>query len=187
MKQAPIARRRAGRRVGTTGAGTAALGFFAVVLLSGVTTFLRQEASAAARVEQPIAFNHRLHVEDQGLECGVCHPFNATGISSGFPSAATCAMCHAEAQGESAEERALVELLAEGRELVWRSLFRQPPHVFYSHRRHVAVAGLECSTCHGAIGTSERPPEQGAPLSMETCIRCHERSQASTDCTACHR
>jgi len=143
--------------------------------------FLRED------VRQPIDFSHRLHVEDVGLDCQTCHELYATEISSGLPSADTCAFCHVEAQGESPEEQRLVALLAEGEPLQWKSMFRQPAHIFYSHRRHVTVAGLECETCHGDFARTETPPSRVEPLAMEDCIGCHESEGVATDCTACHR
>ena len=150
------------------------------VLFLGATPFPRA-------VEQPIAFNHRKHVEEHEISCSTCHLSYEEETFSGLPDAEVCAFCHLEAQGTSAEELKLVDLLAGGAALDWKPLFRQPPHVFYSHRRHVAVAGLECSVCHGSIGESESPPGRVTPLRMSDCVECHRRSGASTTCTACHR
>ncbi len=137
--------------------------------------------------EQPIAFNHRLHVEDLDLVCLDCHEHYESETYSGLPSAEVCGFCHEEAQGESAEEQKLVELLAAGVSPEWQPLFRQPPHVFYSHSRHVVVAGLECEACHGTIAESEAPPSRVDVLTMEECLECHVREGASQNCTACHR
>ena len=71
--------------------------------------------------------------------------------------------------------------------LTWVPLYRQPPHVFFPHRRHAVVAELECSACHGEIGDSKSPPLRVTRLGMQDCIECHERSNARTDCTTCHR
>jgi hypothetical protein len=178
---------RSSARARRGSASVAALvGFVLSLAVVAASTYLG--ASAERRhVTQPIAFNHRVHVEDQELECSMCHPFYESEASSGMPGAATCAMCHLEPQGESVAERALVARLQAGEPLEWGRLFRQPPHVFYSHRRHVVVAGLQCEVCHGQIGLSERPPSQATPMSMEACLDCHVREQASADCTACHR
>ena len=163
------------------------LGFVALFGGSLVVTFFANAKAVHAAEPQPIAFNHRVHAEEAELECATCHPGFAHGVSSGLPTTATCALCHSEAQGESAEEARLVELLENGAQLDWRPIFRQPPHVFFSHRRHVTVAGLECARCHGDIGASTAPPTDAAPLTMEQCIGCHEESDASIDCSACHR
>ncbi len=141
----------------------------------------------SAAVRQPIAFNHRKHVQELNLECSVCHAFVETEAFSGLPGADACATCHAEAQGQTAEEARLVALLEKDEPLAWQALFRQPAHVFYSHRRHVVAAKLDCARCHGAIGTSEKPPGRVHVLAMGECVACHEKAGASTHCTACHR
>lgn len=138
-------------------------------------------------VAQPISFNHRLHVEQEEMSCEECHRYCETETFSGLPSGKLCALCHIEPQGESKAEARLVELLQSGSELEWQPLFEQPPHVFYSHRRHVVVAGIECQTCHGDIAQSDSPPVQVRRLTMDDCRNCHEKSGASTECTACHR
>lgn len=142
---------------------------------------------AVVRARQPIEFNHRLHVEEAGMACTDCHEFYESEAFSGMPTAETCAFCHEEVAGESREEARLVELLQAGSPLEWQPLFRQPSHVYYSHRRHVGVAGLECEACHGAIATSKRPPRRVRKLLMDECLECHLDGDAATDCTACHR
>jgi hypothetical protein len=162
-------------------------GFLVFCVLGGVVGFLGNGRVAQARVVQPIAFNHSLHVEQEGMECTMCHRGADKAIRSSLPGARACSLCHLEPQGESAAEQQLADLLQEGAPLEWAPLFLQPPHVFFSHRRHVSVAQIECATCHGDIGTSTAPPDQRAPLTMDECIACHEQHAASTDCSACHR
>lgn len=162
--------------------GAAALGFLAFFLLSGIAVTL-----SPPRTKQPLAFNHRIHVEENGMECSDCHEFYEKETFSGLPGAETCSFCHEEPMGESAEEQKLVNLLGEDAALEWIPLFRQPPHVFYSHRRHVAVAQIECSDCHGPIGESDAPPERVEQMSMDACVECHEKEGASVDCVTCHR
>lgn len=149
--------------------------------LGGGPRFLRPA------VRQPIAFNHLKHVKDLDLACNTCHVTVETEAFSGLPSAEICAGCHAEAQGTTAEEKRLVKMLQDGTPMTWVSLFRQPPHVFYSHRRHVMVAKIPCAECHGGIADSSSPPLRVRKLQMEDCLRCHERKRVSTDCTTCHR
>lgn len=172
-------------RPGTLAA--AAIGFPLFFVLSSSILTLSRVRVVQERTEQPIEFNHRLHVQDVDLECDTCHEFYESETFSGLPTTESCAFCHDEAQGENTEEVKLVNLLAEHKPLEWRRLFRQPPHVFYSHRRHFVVAGIECEVCHGDIGATERPPRRVKTLDMDGCIDCHERSQIANDCTSCHR
>jgi predicted CXXCH cytochrome family protein len=86
-------------------------------------------------------------------------------------------------------EKALVASYIEsGEDIPWNRIYDVPGHVYFSHRRHVAVASVECATCHGDIASSTTPPP--APLndiSMAFCIDCHEKEKVTTDCNACHR
>ncbi len=157
------------------GAGTTA------ITLGGGVAFLRPP------VRQPIAFNHQRHAKELDLACSSCHLTVETESFSGLPDAEVCAFCHSEPQGKSEEEKKLVQLLKSGAPLVWKPLFRQPPHVYYSHRRHVAVAKIDCVVCHGSIAATTAPPGRVKRLRMEDCLSCHRRSGVSTDCTTCHR
>ncbi len=137
-------------------------------------------------VAQPIAFNHQIHTEI--LDCESCHETAWTGAHSGLPGLSTCLQCHEEPVTESPEELKIAELAVAGEEQVFRKLFRLPDNVFYTHRRHTAIAGLECATCHGAIAQTTAPP--AAPLirvTMDFCIDCHRDSGVSEECADCHR
>lgn len=138
-------------------------------------------------VRQPIAFNHLKHVKELDLACNTCHVTVETEAFSSLPSAEICAGCHSEAQGTSAEEKRLVKMLQDGTPLPWVPLFRQPSHVFYSHRRHVVVAKIPCAECHGSIAEATSPPPRVRKLRMKDCLACHVKRRVSTDCTACHR
>ena len=139
------------------------------------------------KVVQPIAFNHRKHVRENKIECSVCHAFYETQTFSGLPAIDTCAMCHSEAIGKSAEEKTVVQLVRDNRPVVWHSLFGQPRHVFYSHRRHVVKANLKCERCHGDIADTVAPPGRVVRLKMNDCIACHEARGVAAECTTCHR
>ena len=137
-------------------------------------------------VIQPIAFNHGTHTAT--LECGTCHLSPTQRAHSGLPGLSTCMQCHEEPQTDSPEEKKIPKLVAAGQEDAFRKLFRLPNHVFYTHRRHVGIAGLECVVCHGQIAQTGSPP--AVPLvriTMAFCIDCHRRSGVPTDCTRCHR
>lgn len=162
------------------------LAFLALFFLTAAATTWRVRHSGPGAA-QPIAFNHKKHVKDLDIACSSCHQFFEKETFSGLPAADVCSACHSEAQGKSAEEARLVGLLKAGTPLEWTGLFRQPAHVFYSHRRHVMAAKIECPTCHGMIAASTAPPRRVERLRMQDCLDCHRRSKVSTDCTACHR
>ncbi len=165
-------------------------------LLIGVFTLAIAAAGFAAGriafatggpVAQPVQFNHQKHVKDNGLECPVCHEYYTTGKHSGLPSLTTCQGCHQEALTKSPEEDKLRNLFAITPQPQFKKLFRLPDHAYYSHRRHVAVAGLQCETCHGRIADTTAPPRYPlVRITMATCTGCHEGKKVSTDCTSCH-
>ena len=109
-----------------------------------------------AKKQQPIDFNHKLHVEEMG-ECEACHYFREDGSFTGVPKLATCVECHEEQVGSHPEEAKLVkEYVEPGKEIPWLIYARQPQCVFFSHAAHVVMAEMDCSTCHGDIGESTR-------------------------------
>lgn len=135
-------------------------------------------------IQQPIQFNHQAH---QDLECQGCHESVETESFASLPSIDTCMLCHETPLTESPEEEKIRTLASEGKPIEWQRLFRQPAHVFYSHRRHVGIARLECRQCHGDIGESTQPPGRVLNLTMDDCISCHEQNQLESGCVDCHR
>ncbi len=155
----------------------------AVLALGGAALW-----AAFRPIEQPIAFNHNLHVEEFEMECADCHLHALNGVRATIPNIEVCADCHDEAQSESAAEARLVAYIADGERVPWRQLYWVPEHVYFSHRRHTKLGGIECETCHGAMG--DRVVPAARPLirvTMKRCIRCHQESGVSNDCLLCHR
>ncbi|NIM59970.1 MAG: hypothetical protein GTO16_13680 [Candidatus Aminicenantes bacterium] len=137
-------------------------------------------------VRQPIAFNHKIHAEND-LECLDCHPYYKEHASSGKPTLETCLSCHEEPLGESKEEGKLIEYIKSGEEIDWERLYRVPEDVYFSHRMHVIIGKIECNICHGDIGESSRPPSKPLKITMNKCMKCHEEKEADNDCIACHK
>lgn len=144
-------------------------------------------AMAPPPATQPIAFNHQLHVEELGSECSDCHQHVLTGARATIPNITVCADCHEEAQGESAEEARLVEYIQAGEPIPWVKIYTVPDHVYFSHRRHAAIAAIDCAECHGEVGKRTEPVVRPAVrITMDHCMDCHEASGASNDCIWCH-
>ena len=144
--------------------------------------------ACAAEVRQPIEYNHRLHVKKLEIGCDTCHETSKVGEVAGLPPLSTCAGCHQEANGTSAEEKKVVEAVGTGREIPWARLYDVPRHVYFTHRRHVQVAGIACERCHGDMGAQTRPPARAlVAVTMTRCLACHRERGASQDCDVCHR
>lgn len=164
----------------------ALLGLVAALMalaVAGVTV-----ATARRPAAQPIAFNHRLHVEQVELACTDCHLHATSGARATIPNVTVCGDCHAEALTDSPEEARVVAHVKAGTPIPWRKVYWVPDHVFFSHRRHTAIAGIECATCHGGVAQREVPlTRRLVPVTMDRCMECHARTGASNDCILCHR
>lgn len=158
-------------------------------LLFAAATFVVAVAwtwiAPAVPVMQPLAFNHAKHTV--ALTCTVCHSGAVTGTQASLPSGDTCAKCHASAPPSVSKASWLAIVPAAGPPR-WVPVTRLPSHVLFSHRRHVALGGLACESCHGDIGTRTSPPTRvPIRLDMNTCLGCHRTEGASEDCAGCHR
>ena len=167
-----------------------------------------------ARAGQPLRFSHKTHASEKtGFGCADCHPIGEDGRFAGIPRVESCAGCHAEPQGASAEEKRFVEeFVKPGREVPWLVYARQPEHVFFPHAVHVKRAAIACERCHGGHGATDglrpfaanrvsgesrdvwgpslsrlfNPPGQG--MKMGDCEGCHAaRGRAHTACLSCHK
>ena len=154
------------------------------VVLMGIILVFRH---AWGGVKQPIAFNHKIHAEND-LECLDCHQLYKDHASSGRPLLETCAGCHEDPIGESKGEKKLVEHIQSGIEIEWQRLYRVPEDVYFSHRRHVVLADIMCANCHGAMEERTKPPSRPLEkITMKRCMSCHEDKGANNDCISCHR
>lgn len=165
--------------------------FLGVLLGAGLLTTHRSNTA----VIQPIAFSHRKHVMEQGLVCKNCHLGASTQIYAGIPQTDTCVNCHvillrikpAKLVGKP-ELAKLKQYIVSSQGIPWHQVYTEPGYIFFSHRRHVAVAKLECAKCHGDIAHLNAPPTRVlVTQSMNWCVSCHQQRHASQDCISCHR
>ncbi len=146
---------------------------------------------APAAADQPIDFNHAIHVVDEEVPCTDCHVGAETGVHATLPALSTCLLCHMKPQGDEPNEReqAVRDLAAAKTPLRWTQVTRNAGHVYFSHRAHVSIAELPCADCHGDVSTWTRPPT--APderlMSMDACMACHRERGVSNECDTCHQ
>lgn len=137
-------------------------------------------------MKQPIQFNHKSHKE-QGVECITCHQYVQEQTFAGFPKIEVCLGCHEEPITESPEEEKISMFQKAGTPIQWTSLYNQPDHVFFSHRRHIKLGQIECGVCHGNFDERTTPPSRPlVNLTMDACMKCHEKRGADNDCLVCH-
>lgn len=134
---------------------------------------------------QPIAYNHKVHL-DAGMECQTCHTGIAEGLANArLPTIDICLTCHES--DDSPKTKPIRDYAAKKQAIPWQRVYNVPNHVFFSHRRHVGAAKLDCALCHGDMKKMETPVARPAvTISMSRCIACHRKSKASVDCLACH-
>ncbi len=138
-------------------------------------------------VRQPIEFNHKKHV-DQEIECDFCHMYVKTQTFAGIPKIEVCLECHSEPITQSKEEEKIREYHKKGKDIPWIKVTNLPDHVYFSHRRHVAIAKLKCERCHGDMGKMVKPLKKPlVRLKMGDCIDCHKKRHAKIDCIYCHK
>ncbi len=164
--------------------------------------------------EQPVQFNHDLHMYEVSDGCESCHYFREDGTFSGVPTLDDCVGCHEYAIGESEEELKFVEEYVEqGREVPWLVYSRQPDCVFFSHAAHVIKAEMSCEECHGPVGqsTSLKTYQENRitgysrdiwghdltgifkqhpwdSMKMDDCAKCHKEETGSKGaCFQCHK
>ena len=133
--------------------------------------------------ETELAFSHRVHVEDQGLDCTDCHTGAEDSDEPGMPGLGSCMLCHEELDAEKPESRRVASLYEGG---VWARKERSalPGEVLFSHATHVELGG-DCASCHGAIETTDAIEDE-VQVSMDDCIRCHAAVGVAAECATCH-
>jgi hypothetical protein len=122
-------------------------------------------------IEQPIQFDHRHHVQDDGIDCRYCHDTVERSSSAGYPPTATCMNCHAQVWNKSPLLDQVRGSYFTDRPIAWRRVHRIPQFVYFNHSIHVAK-GVGCVTCHGRVDQMALM-EQAAPITMGWCLDCH--------------
>ena len=146
--------------------------------------------------EQPIAFSHKIHAGENGVDCNYCHSGARHSKTSGIPSANVCMNCHTyissgtqtgtteiakiyDAIGFDPETRTYIEGY-EQKPIEWVRIHNLPDLAYFNHSQHVNVADVECQTCHGPVEEMD-VVEQHAPLTMAWCVECHRETEIDTD------
>jgi len=128
--------------------------------------------------DQPVEFDHRHHVRDDGIECMYCHSSAERSPSAGVPPTSLCMGCHTQVWNRSPLLEVVRRSYFSGRPINWRRVHDLPDFVYFNHSVHVA-RGIDCYNCHGDVGRMPRVV-QVQPLTMGWCLDCHRRSQGST-------
>lgn len=127
--------------------------------------------------KQPIAYSHKLHAGDLGMDCRYCHYAVEKSAHAGVPPTQVCLNCHNMVKTESPRLAALHETKIDGelsyasQGIKWRRIHKIADYAYFDHSAHVSQ-GVGCKSCHGRIDKME-VVHQVEPLSMGWCLNCH--------------
>ena len=135
---------------------------------------------------QPIAFDHRHHVRDDGIDCLYCHDAAERAPYAGVPATERCMGCHNQIWNDSSLLALVRASVATGQAIRWQRVHSLPDFVYFDHSVHIA-RDVTCVTCHGRVDEMAAV-YQVAPLTMSWCLDCHRRRAPNhTTCSVCHR
>ncbi len=143
-----------------------------------------QEVMFGPKLEQPIAFSHRLHVTDKQIDCAYCHPNGERSPHPGLPTAEKCLGCHNHIIPQHQEILKLKQFAADGTSVPWVRVYYSPDHVYFPHFRHLKKE-VRCQECHGEVEKTDRLSQ--VTFYMGFCVQCHQERQAPMTCSACHQ
>lgn len=160
------------------------LAIFSGLLLLGISPFSHMPR-ISGRLEQPIAFSHKIHAGDFQIPCLYCHANARRSSVAGIPSVQFCMGCHKITAFDKPEVQKLKGYWDRKEPIHWLKIFYQPDFVQFNHVAHVR-GGIPCQTCHGPVQTMDRFQER-VLLTMDRCLACHREREASIDCVTCHK
>ena len=146
--------------------------------------------------EQPIAFSHKLHAGEQGIDCNYCHHTARDSKHAGIPSVNVCMNCHTYInEGTITGKQEINKIYAaigfdpstrtyipdyEQQPVEWVRVHNLPDLAYFNHSQHVVAGKVECQTCHGPVEEME-VLYQHASLTMGWCIDCHRETEVAME------
>ncbi|HQU67642.1 MAG TPA: cytochrome c3 family protein [Albidovulum sp.] len=135
--------------------------------------------------DQPLPYSHKWHVGTLGVDCSTCHVNPDPGAQMTLPETGICMTCHDQAGVDKPSIQTLTDYNARGEEIPWKRVYRLLPGVTWSHRTHLD-AGVDCTTCHGAVPELDQMQMLTSVPAMATCMSCHAAHEVKTTCITCH-
>jgi hypothetical protein len=127
-------------------------------------------------VDQPVQFDHRHHVRDDGIDCQYCHTTVDRSSTAGIPSTEVCMGCHAQIWHQSDKLALVRDSFFRDEPIKWNVVHDLPDFVYFNHSVHIH-AGIDCSHCHGDVASMPLVHKVRA-LTMGFCLDCHRNPQA---------
>ena len=167
-----------------------------VVLKFSFDTMIGVGVYSQYQPEQPIAFSHKVHAGENGVDCNYCHSSARKSKHSGIPSANVCMNCHTyinegkitgtteiakiyDAVGFDPNIRSYIEGY-EQKPIKWVRIHNLPDLSYFNHSQHVVAGKIECQTCHGPIEEMD-VVYQHAELTMGWCVDCHRTTEVAME------
>jgi hypothetical protein len=122
-------------------------------------------------VEQPVAFDHRHHVRDDGIDCLYCHYEAARSKYAAAPPTSVCMNCHSQVWQEALRLAPVRDSWFSEQPLRWQRVHQLAQFVYFDHSAHVAH-GVGCVECHGRVDRMAQV-HAVASLTMKWCLDCH--------------
>lgn len=120
---------------------------------------------------QPVAYSHKLHAGDLGMDCRYCHSNVENSPVAGIPPTQTCMNCHKLVKADSEKIKPILASFETGKPIEWIRVHNLPDYAFFDHSVHLK-AGVGCASCHGNVAQMEKVTQK-EPLSMSWCLDCH--------------
>jgi len=144
-----------------------------VLLMAWVRT--PQITGQFAPLVQPIEFDHRHHVADDGIDCRYCHDLVERSPYAGVPPTERCMNCHNQIWNTSPLLEPVWASYLTDTPIPWVRVHQLPDFVFFNHSIHVNK-GIGCESCHGRVDQMAGV-YQVASLQMGWCLDCHRNPE----------
>jgi hypothetical protein len=161
------------RFVKVAGALVAGGGVYVVFLYATIASPTTQQVGYMPK--QPVAYSHRVHVGELGMDCRYCHTTVETAAFAAIPPTQVCMNCHTMVRKDSEKMAPVRESYATGQPLRWRRVHDLPDYAYFSHQAHV-TRGVGCVSCHGRVDRMEEVWQE-KPLNMGFCLDCHRNPE----------
>jgi len=148
-----------------------ALGVFALIAVLMLYVRTPYNDSESYAVEQPVQFDHRHHVRDDGIDCRYCHTTVDRSSTAGIPPTELCMGCHSQIWNQSEKLAPVRTSFFQNAAIAWNRVHDLPDFVFFDHSVHVH-AGVECKHCHGDVASMPVVWKVHS-FSMGFCLDCH--------------
>ena len=135
---------------------------------------------------QPIAFVHKVHIQQVQMTCIDCHITVDRGPVASIPDIRTCWGCHESTLTDHPEIQKVKAYHDKGQDIPWQRVFGwvEESHVRFNHAPHIR-GGVDCATCHGDV-SQMTVATRAVEHTMGFCVSCHREKKAPDDCVTCH-